>query len=673
MKKAIKWVAIVGGVFVAIIIFAALLIPIFVDVQKYKPEIEKKVSEATGRPFTVGGDLELSLFPWAGLSFSDLHLGNPPGFQEKDLLSVKSFDVRVRLIPLLSRDIRIKRFVLEGARIVLEKSKQGQGSWEGIGKPSGAAPPKPSKEKEKPVEGKPAPDLPIKTLAIGDFSITNGAVIWIDHVKGERSEISDVTLRLRDVSLDRPIHLAFSASLDGHPLSLEGDVGPVGKKPGEGTVPLDLSVKALRQLDVALTGEIVDPATRQQFDLALRVSPFSPRKLMTALGQVPPVTTADPKALNRLTLEARLKGDSRNISVSDGALDLDESRLNFSAKLKDFSKPVIAFDLNLDQIDLDRYLPSRGEKKAPEEKAETEPPKKKKTDYTSLRRLVLDGLVRVGKLKAQGARIQDVYLKVSGRNGRFHLDPFTLKLYQGDMKATGALDVQQDIPKSNVDLKAEGIKVGPLLKDLLDKDFLEGDLKAEMAVRTAGDDAQSIKKTLNGKGDLVFEDGAIIGFDLAGMVQNAKAAFGLAEKRGERPRTDFSELHSPFTLTDGVVETPETSLISPLLRVVAAGNADLVKETLDFRVEPKFVATLAGQGDMKERAGVTVPVLVTGSFSSPKFRPDLEGMLKQELEKGIPDPSELKKILKKEGEGEDKPKEVKEKLKGLLKDFTSGR
>ena len=673
MKKAIKWVAIVGGVFVAIIIFAALLIPIFVDVQKYKPEIEKKVSEATGRPFTVGGDLELSLFPWAGLSFSDLHLGNPPGFEEKDLLSVKSFDVRVRLIPLLSRDIRIKRFVLEGARIVLEKSKQGQGSWEGIGKPSGEAPPKPSGEKEKPPEGKPAPGLPIKALAVGDFFITNGTIIWIDHMKGERSEISDVTLRLRDVSLDRPIHLAFSASLDGHPLSLEGDVGPVGKKPGEGTVPLDLTVKALRQLEMALIGEIVDPATRQQFDLALRVSPFSPRKLMTALGQVPPVTTADPEALNRLTLEARLKGDSRNISVSDGALDLDESRLNFSAKLKDFSKPDIAFDLNLDQIDLDRYLPPRGEKKPTEEKAEPEPRKRKKTDYTPLRRLVLDGVIRVGKLKAQGARIQDVYLKVSGRDGRFHLEPFTLKLYQGHMKATGALDVLQDIPKSKLDLKAEGIKVGPLLKDLLNKDFLEGDVKAEVAVRMAGDDAQSIKRTLNGKGDFLFKDGAIIGIDLAGMVRNAKAAFGLAEKRRERPRTDFSELRSPFTVTDGIVETPQTSLISPLLRVVAAGNADLVKETLDFRVEPKFVVTLVGQGDTKQRAGVTVPVLVTGSFSSPKYRPDLGGMLKQELEKGIPDPSELKKLLKKEGEGEDKSNEVKEKLKGLLKDFPSGR
>lgn len=62
-------------------------------------------------------------------------------------------------------------------------------------------------------------------------------------------------------------------------------------------------------------------------------------------------------------------------------------------------------------------------------------------------------------------------------------------------------------------------------------------------------------------------------------------------------------------------------------------------------VEPKFVATLKGQGDAQERAGLTVPVLVTGNLSSPKFRPDLKGMLKGTLGKGIPEPSELKKDI----------------------------
>ena len=98
-----------------------------------------------------------------------------------------------------------------------------------------------------------------------------------------------------------------------------------------------------------------------------------------------------------------------------------------------------------------------------------------------------------------------------------------------------------------------------------------------------------------------------------------------------------------------------------------AGKADLVKETLDFRVEPKFVGTLKGQGDTKQRAGITIPVLITGSFSSPEFRPDLKGLFQQNLGKGLPDTSELKKMLTGQGSQKGEAKPIEEEVKDLLK------
>ncbi|MFC1812663.1 AsmA family protein [Thermodesulfobacteriota bacterium] len=1025
MKKVIKWGAILAGVFIALIIAALLIIPRFVDIQKYKPEIEKKVAEATGRPFALGGDLHLSLFPWAGISCSDIRLGNPPGFTEKEFVTVESMEMRVKLVPLISKDIQ-GRFILNGPRIVLERRKDGRGNWEGIAKPSDKTPAEPKKEKAKTVKGSPLEGLPIASLAIEEFAITDGYVLWIDHAKGERKELTDATIRLKDVSFDQPIHLDLAARLDGRPLALKGEVGPLGKEPGKGRLPLDISFKALDQIDLSMKGEVVDPASRQQFDLAINVSPFSPRKLMAALGQTFPVTTADPEALNRVAFKAKLKGDIQAVQISEGLLDLDESKLafslqaadfskpdvtfdfnldqidldrylpppdkkkpgekkveaaekkkidyaplrklvldgtvrvgkakaqgtriqdfylkvagkdgrfrldplslridegdvsvikgsldvrqdtpafdlsvkispfsprkllaalgkdmpvktadptalsrvalkadvkgnansvtvsggdlaldesnlKFSVKAKDLSKPDVAFDLNLDQIDLDRYLPppdkkKPGEKKVeaaekkkidyaplrklvldgtvrvgkakaqgtriqdfylkvagkdgrfrldplslridegdvsvikgsldvrqdtpafdlsvkispfsprkllaalgkdmpvktadptalsrvalkadvkgnansvtvsggtldldeskllfsatakdlskpdvafdlnldqidldrylpppdkkkPEEKEKAAETEKKKIDYKPLRRLVLDGTVRVGKAKAHGAKIQNLLLKVSGKNGQFNLDPLTLKLYQGNVSSKGALDVRQDAPKSNLGLKANGIQVGPLLKDLLNKDFLEGALQSDMEIRMIGDDPAAIKRTLNGKGNLLFTDGAIVGYDLAGMVRNTAAAFGLAEKTTEKPRTDFSELHAPFTITNGVVNTPGTSLSGPLVRLMASGKANLVNESLDFRVEPKFVATLKGQGDAKQRSGLMVPVLVSGTFSDPKFRPDLKGMLTNTLKEGLPDTSSLKKLIPIPGIGGTQQEETSETLK----------
>jgi len=70
--KALKWVGIAFGCLIVLIVAALLIIPFFVDLNDYKPEIERRVAEATGRSFSIGGDIDLSLFPWAGVALADL-------------------------------------------------------------------------------------------------------------------------------------------------------------------------------------------------------------------------------------------------------------------------------------------------------------------------------------------------------------------------------------------------------------------------------------------------------------------------------------------------------------------------------------------------------------------------------------------------------------------------
>jgi AsmA protein len=659
--KALKWVLIIGGGLVVLVIAALLLIPLFVDVNHYKPEIEKQVSSATGRPFSIEGDLKLSFFPWAGLAFTDLHLGSPPGFDEKDFLFVKSFDARMKLLPLLSRDIQVERFVIEEPRILLEKDKSGRGNWEGLGgldeKSAPAVDPQPEPKKTDEA-------LSLKSLAVGEFAVRNGSLLYMDHQTGSRQELSDLSLELKDVSLDRPIHLLLSALFNKTPLSVEGVIGPVGKEPGKGQIPLDVSIKAFREVTLNLNGNVQNAMDDPQFDVALAVDPFSPRKVVAAIGVPFPVATADRTALDRVGFKSRIRGSAKAVSLSEGALELDESKLDFSATIKDFSKPDLAFDLNLDKIDLDRYMAPPSEK-TDNQAGEAQKGKtagSEKTDYSPLRKLILDGKARVGMLKAQGMTIQDINLKVTGRNGVIQLDPLLAKLYQGTLSVKGTIDVRQNVPRTAIDFQTESVQVGPLLRDLLQKDFIEGTANAQVSISMAGEQPEEIKRALNGKGQLVFRDGAVKGIDLAGMVRNVTSAFRPGEAVTEKPRTDFTELLAPFTITNGVVNTDGTNLASPLVRVVATGKANLVDESLDLRVEPKFVGTLKGQEDTKERSGIMVPVLVKGTFSAPSFRPDLKGMLEQQLkERTLPSPKDL---LKPE-EGETKTPQ--ERLKGLLK------
>ncbi len=58
-----------------------------------------------------------------------------------------------------------------------------------------------------------------------------------------------------------------------------------------------------------------------------------------------------------------------------------------------------------------------------------------------------------------------------------------------------------------------------------------------------------------------------------------------------------------------------------------------------------------------------VPVLITGSFASPKIRPDLEGMIKGDLTKEI---TNLKQGLGTKEEQKEKVEDVKKQIKSLL-------
>ncbi|MBI5895091.1 MAG: AsmA family protein [Desulfobacterales bacterium] len=112
MPKPVKWILIVLAILVVIVITAVVVAPMVINLEKYKPRIEAEAAKALGRPVTLGGKIEPSVFPWVGVALSDIRLGNPPGFSEKDFVSVGLFEVRVKLLPLLSGDYQIRRFVV---------------------------------------------------------------------------------------------------------------------------------------------------------------------------------------------------------------------------------------------------------------------------------------------------------------------------------------------------------------------------------------------------------------------------------------------------------------------------------------------------------------------------------------------------------------------------------
>ena len=664
MKTAFKWVGIIGGGLVVLIILILLVAPMFIDVEKFKPVLENKVSEATGRSFTVGDDVRLGLFPLAYIAFSDLKLGNPSGFGEASFVSLKSFEIRLKLLPLLTRNVQIKRFILNEPHIVLIKNKNGSTNWS-FSQPATDKPDDSSKIP--PVETETgAVGLPVESLEVGEFAIKNGSLTWIDHGAGSQKEVSDLNLNLSNVSFEEAIGVQLSVSVDGQPVSVTGSVGPVGKNFNREAIPLDVNVNTLSRIALAVKGLIEKPTDNPGVNLDVSLAEFSPRSLLSELGHEQAIVTSDPNVLKKMALKARIIADSKQVTVKDAVLDLDDSQLKFDVKIPSFSGPVVRANLELDRMNIDRYLPPAADKKdeSTDEKKE-ENGSAKKTDYEPLRQLDLDARLTAGSITAAKANIQDAEIQVTAKKGVIRIKPFKFRLYEGWLSGSADMNVNQSEPRIRTAIDVDKLQIGPLLRDQMDKDLLEGIAKARLNLSFRGDQAEMIKKTLSGKGLIKLNDGAVKGVDLAGMVRNVKAALKGQPVDNQRPRTDFTELQSPFTLKNGVYQTADTSLVSPFLRVKATGQADLVKETLNFRVEPKVVGTLKGQGDTKKRSGVLVPVDITGSFAEPKYEPDLRAVAAQELEKQIFESDKAKEIFEKE---EFKPYEdtAKGLLKGLL-------
>ncbi len=691
MSKPVKYFLIIAASFVVFVVAAAVMVTALVDVERLKPKIEQLVTEKTGYPLTLGGEINLSFFPWIGLSFTDLQLDNPKGFADKIFVRIDSFEARLKVLPLLSRKVEISSFVVNQPEIFLEKRADGIWNWQKlterkavpkIADQEKAAIPESGENKTVTAEkSEEQTGFTFQSLNVDECTITDGRVRINDLQTKQQHEVADFTLQLVDVSFDKPVKLAMQARLDGKPLSLDGTVGPFGPDPGAGKINVDLAFKIIEALNVRASGYVADIAAQKTFNLAFDVKPFSLKKLYSNLGLSFPLRSNDPKVFDKVAVQAAVVGDPDHITVSDANIVLDDSTVKLDLRVKDFSRPDLTFALAVDSINLDRYLPSGAAESTPtpgpgKTEVKPEPPlpgkvsseqvEKKKTDkYAPLRKLVLNGTVKVAKLKIHGGTVNNIAVNVAGQKGLLAIRSLAMDLYGGNVAGTGKLNVQKSIPVSTLKVALENVQVGPMLQDFAQKNIIEGMLKAEVDLNLQGDSGEQIKRSLTGQGDLLFQDGALIGLDLAQMARTIKSGFTL-EQQGERPKTDFAELHVPFSITRGLVTTPATTLRSPFLRVALTGDANLVSEALDMEMKPTIVGTIKGQGDEKKRSGLTIPVLIGGTFKAPQFRPDLEALVKDKM----PSEEELSEIIKTgkiPPERKDQIKEEVEQAKGLLK------
>jgi AsmA protein len=121
------WAKIVLGLFVVLLLLV-LALPYALNVDRYRDSIAREIEKETGRQVTLG-KIRVTFLPGVGLVVEDLHIGNPPGFPQGDVVSAGEIRVNLEIGPLLHSMIHLNSLELVSPKVTLVTDDHGKNNY----------------------------------------------------------------------------------------------------------------------------------------------------------------------------------------------------------------------------------------------------------------------------------------------------------------------------------------------------------------------------------------------------------------------------------------------------------------------------------------------------------------------------------------------------------------
>jgi AsmA protein len=676
--RAVKLVGIVLGSLVALIIVVLIGVRLFVDPNDYKDRIARAVKSSTGRELTLSGQMKLSVFPWIALELGPASLGNPPGFGDQPFAAVQHVALRVKLLPLLRKELEIGRIEIDGLDLRLLKNAAGRGNWQDFGNQSATPESTPSSSSG---TGS-LPDL--GGVEIKDSRVSYQDMV-ADHLNFELGHLTSgtpapvkLTVTLTPSRGAQPIALTAQFDLTLDPgkkqygitaLELDGTMTPaptaaaVSYKFSAAVLSADLNAQTLNApnfkaqfASAALAGSlrgsrIVDAPA---FTGAFKLDPLALRDLMNQLGSAAP-KTRDPKALTKLSARGDFTYGANALAVNDLDVQLDDTGLHGKAAITNLDTKAMRFDLTLDHINLDRYRsPAEATAQPADEPAakSSEPP-----PSDPFKTLQMEGSLAIGSATVSNITLTQVHVVLTAKDAVTHIAPATAKLYGGGYSGDITLDDRGAVAALKIDQSMTSIDVAALLKDFAKSQRISGHGTVTTNLTAHGLAGDALMKTLNGHIAANVDNGAVEGVDLWFEINRAMA---LAQKQSlpagsSSGRTKFDVFKASADIVNGVATTKDLNIASQNLRVSGQGTTNLVTDAIDYQVKATILKEAPTAAGAAGKTLADIPLNITGTTTSPNVRPDLEALAKARVQQEID-----------QHKGEIQQK-LQDKLKGLFR------
>lgn len=247
----IKKIAIGLSIVLVICFVLAVLAPFIIDLNKYKGTILSHLKPYFPREVDFQS-IDMTILTGFGAEIRGLCISDNPAFSQEDFLRLEGLKVQVQILPLIRKQIKVKKVILKQPVIHLARNTRGAFSFDDLitsGKEASKGEALPSKEKLPQREQK-GPQVPgiLAALLVNELEIQKGKIVYQDEMLfpgASPISIDELGLKLEDMSLQHPISIEVAADITEAPGSrfhLEGAMGPIGEELHLKRMPLDVRV-----------------------------------------------------------------------------------------------------------------------------------------------------------------------------------------------------------------------------------------------------------------------------------------------------------------------------------------------------------------------------------------------------------------------------------------------
>ncbi|MBC7803498.1 MAG: AsmA family protein [Candidatus Parcubacteria bacterium] len=593
----------------------ALLVMVLVIDGNFVKSRMQDAMKAKNRTLVIEGEPKLRLFPVASLALGKASLSEPGS--DKLFLSLDSAEAALRVMPLLSGEVALEALRLSGAKVNVIRRKDGSMNFADLTD---------AKRKDAPPEEPP-------NLRIAGITVDKLQIAYRDEVTGQELNVMDASLKTGRLDGETPGDVSLAARITGR----KPDVDL--RAQGSGALRFNLAKEefAFDKFSAQLKGRYdqdtiaaeftapkleVTPAKASGTEVKASIQVKGPQRNVDARLLIAAVE-GSAKALTipkiALDLEAAVSGISTksrfeaslkaNLAKQDLQAEVsgrvDDSPLKAKVELTKFAPLKAKFDLSIERLNADRYLPAERKDGKGDEPI----------DLAVLRGKDVSGKIAIGALTALRVKLENVKADVKLAGGKLEVAPHSASLYGGTL--SGALSADASGNRVQVKENLQNVAVGPLLRDYARKDMLEGRGNVTLDVQTAGISTLALKRALAGSARVNMNEGAIKGVNLTQGARSVGSALGVKTTRHDpSQKTDFSELSASFAIKNGVARNDDLKVLSSLLRVGGAGNLDIGNNRIDYQAKAILAA-----------GGLTVPVKLSGALDSPEWQVDYSALV----------------------------------------------